>query len=127
MRRESAYVLAPDDIHAFGRGAQRFLIEQRFVCGCAATFTHDGSNQLGRALAALFVVKLVAGLRFSHRSITETGQSNLSTDVAVIVPFRVAKVETQRLVFVIGFAIPSFFTRAVDEHESPAFCLRADG
>jgi len=120
-------VLAPVAIRAFRRGAQRFLIEQRFVCGCAATFTHDGGNQLGRALAALFVVKLVAGLRVSHRSITEIGQSNPGTDMAVIVPIRVANVETQRFFFVIGFALPPVFTRAVDEHESPAFRLRSDG
>ena len=56
---------------AFGGGAQSRLVEQRFVRDRAATLAHDRSDELGRALAALLVEKLFAGLRLHHRSITE--------------------------------------------------------
>jgi len=47
--------------------AKRFLIEQRFIGRDAATFAHEGGNQLGRMTAALFIEELVGRFRLRHR------------------------------------------------------------
>jgi hypothetical protein len=85
--------------NAFGGGTQRFLVEEGFIGADAAPLAHDRGNQLRRALAALLVVKLFAGLRLRHVDIGFKGL--VPSSVFLTYPKRC---DMQRGVFVIRSA-----------------------